>query len=64
MSFDPDFMKFMGYRYSVIEDKIDECLAAAQRGESSISISRDDLTDEEVQYLQQEVQRRIESGRF
>lgn len=56
-----DFMNFMGYRNMVVEDKIEECLAAARRGESSISIDRGDLTDDEVRYLQREVQRRLGS---
>lgn len=58
------FMSFMGYRNMVVEDKIEECLAAARRGETSVSIDRGDLTDTEVAYLQREVQRRLESGRY
>ena len=65
MSFGNDsFMSFMGYRNMVVEDKIEECLAAARRGESSVSIDRGDLTDTEVAYVQKEVQRRLESGRY
>lgn len=60
MSFpDDDFMSFMGYRNMVVEEKIEECLSAARGGETSASIERDDLTDEEVAYLQKEVQRRL-----
>ena len=58
------FMSFMGYRNMVVEDKIEECLAAARRGETSIGIDRGDLTDAEVAYVQREVQRRLESGRY
>ena len=58
------FMSFMGYRNMVVEDKIEECLAAARRGEASVSIDRGDLTDAEVAYVQKEVQRRLESGRY
>ena len=54
-----DFMSFMGYRHMVVEEKIEECLSAARRGETSITIDRDDLTDDEVAYLQEEVQRRL-----
>ena len=57
------FMSFMGYRNMVVEDKIEECLAAARRGETSVSIDRGDLTDAEVAYVQREVQRKLESGR-
>ena len=60
MSFpNDDFMNFMCYRTMVVEDKIEECLSAARRGETSVSIDRDDLTDDEVAYLQKEVQRRL-----
>ncbi len=62
MSFpNDDFMSFMGYRNMVVEDKIEECLEAARRGETSVSIDRGDLTDEEAAYLQREVQRRLGS---
>ena len=65
MSFGNDsFMSFMGYRNMVVEDQIEECLAAARRGETSVSIDRGDLTDAEVAYVQREVQRRLESGRY
>ena len=53
------FMEFMGYRNMVVEDKIEECLSAARRGETEISIDRGDLTDDEAEYLQREVQRRL-----
>lgn len=60
MSFpNDDFMSFMGYRNMVVEEKIEECLSAARRGETAVSIDRGDLTDDEVQYLQREVHRRI-----
>ncbi len=59
---DDGFMEFMGYRNMVIEDKIEECLSAVRRGETEISIDCGDLTDDEVEYLQREVQRRINKG--
>ena len=57
-----DFMNFMGYRNMVVEEKVEECLSAARRGETSVSIDRDDLTDDEVAYLQKEVQHRLGNG--
>lgn len=54
-----DFMEYAGYRNMIIEDKIEECLEAAREGAESVSIDRDDLTDEEVEYLREEVLRRI-----
>ena len=60
MSFPYDnFMSFMGYRNMVVEEKIEECLSAARRGETAVSIDRGDLTDEEVKYLQEQVSRRL-----
>lgn len=60
MSFsNDDFMNFMGYRNMVVEEKIEECLSAACRGETAVSIDRGDLTDEEVKYLQEQVSRRL-----
>lgn len=59
-----DFMDFMGYRNMVVEDKIEECLSAARRDETEISIDRGDLTDDEAEYLQKEVQRRLKIGNF
>lgn len=63
MRFDSgDFMEFMGCRNMVVEEKIEECLAAARRGETSVSIDRGDLTDEEVRYLQEQVSRRLKNS--
>ena len=42
----------------LLEDKIRECLDAVHRGETEINIDRDDLTDDELLYVQNEVQRR------
>ena len=61
---DNGFMEFMGYRNMVGEDKIEECLSAARRGETEISIDRGDLTDDEAEYLQKEVKRRREKGNY
>ena len=53
------FMNYMGYRNSVIENKIDECLAQIRNGKTDITISRGDLTDSELEYLKSELERRI-----
>lgn len=57
-------MNYVGYRNMVMEDKTEECLPTARRGETEITIDRGDLTDSEAEYLQDEVRRRIESGRY
>ena len=54
-----DFMNFMGYRNMVVEEKIEECLSAARRGETAVSIDRGDLTDSELEYLYQELDKRL-----
>ena len=50
-----EFMEFIGYRNMVIEKKIEECLTAARRCKTEISIDCGDLTDDEAEYLQKEV---------
>lgn len=55
----PDFTNFLGYRNALLEEKLEECLVAIQRGETEIRIDRGDLTDSEVEYLQEEIRRRI-----
>ena len=59
-----DIMEYAGYRNMIVEDKIEECLAAKRQGAESISIDREDLTDAEVEYLREEVMRRIENGDY
>ena len=55
----PDFTNFLGYRNALLEAKLEECLSAIQRDETEIRIDRGDLTDSEVEYLQEEIRRRI-----
>lgn len=59
-----DFISFMGYRESLIDEKVEECLQAARRGEKEVSIDPGDLTDSELEQVQREVERRIRSGRY
>ena len=54
-----DFMNFMGCRNMVIEGKIEDFLANVRRGESKISVDCEDLTDDEIEYLQREIQLRL-----
>lgn len=60
---DKGFMEYMGYRNSLIEDKIDECLEKLKEGKTEITVDRGDLTDEEVRTVKREVERRYGSGR-
>ncbi len=62
--FDNEFTDFMGYRYTVVENKVEECLSAARRGETSVTIDAGDLTDGEVEYLKKELERRLNNGSY
>lgn len=64
MMFDNEFKDLMGYRYTVVENKVEECLSAAKRGETSVTIDADDLTDSEVEYLKKELERRLNNGSY
>lgn len=64
MMFDNEFKDLMGYRYTVVENKVEECLSAARRGENSVTIDADDLTDSEVEYLKKELERRLNNGSY
>lgn len=55
-------MDYMGYRNMIIEAKIEECLRQVRGGETEIVIDPEDLTSDELAYLEQEVNRRINHG--
>ena len=57
-----DFVNYMAFRNSVLENKIEQCLTAAQTGADSIDIDPGDLSDADIRYIQEEVQCRIECG--
>lgn len=54
-----DFMDYMGYRNTVVEEKIEECLSEIRSGKTEISVDRGDLTDSELEYLYQELDKRL-----
>ena len=54
-----ELASFMGYRYSVIEGEIEKCVEAYERGESQVTLDVGGLTDSEINYIYQEVERRI-----
>ena len=62
VDFMEDFMEYAGYRSTVVEEKIDECLEAARNGVSGVSFDREDLTDDEIEYIKEEVRRRLNAG--
>ena len=63
MSYNNDFMEFMGYRNMVVENKIDECLDALSCGEDLDDLDMGDLTDSEIDYLREKINKRS-SGRY
>ncbi len=63
MSYNNDFMEFMGYRNMVVENKIDECLDALSYGEDLDDLDMGDLTDSEIDYLREKINKRS-SGRY
>ena len=54
-----DFMDYRGYRNTVVEEKIEECLSEIRSGKTEISVDRGDLTDSELEYLYQELDKRL-----
>ncbi len=47
-----------------IEEKIKECLSAYRRGETTVTIDADGLSDSEIEHLREEVKRRILRGDY
>ena len=46
------------YRYVMLENVIQECLRKIRNGETEFEVDADDLTDDEIQYVAQEVENR------
>ena len=61
MFFDEELSDYLGTRSVAVEDKINECVDAARRGETSVEIDTGDLTESEIAHLKREVRRRIEN---
>jgi hypothetical protein len=59
-----DRTSYMGYQNSVLEGKFEECIAAFKRGESEIQLDVSGLTINEVNYIYNEVNRRINNGQY
>lgn len=62
--FDDELMEFAGYRYTVVENKVEECLSAVRKGETSVAIDAGDLTDGEIKYLKNELERKLNNGSY
>lgn len=48
----------------LMEEAVSECLAAARRGETKVSIDRGDFTDDEIRYIEKQVRSRLDNGVF
>ena len=59
---DNDFMAYMSYRDTLIEEKVNECLCKIKSGKNNVTVSRNDLTDEELEQVRKEVIRRLNNS--
>lgn len=54
-----DFCDYMGYRYVELQRIADICADAARKGEANVTLDCDDLTEDDLRYLEKEVARRL-----
>lgn len=54
-----DFCDYMGYRYVELQRIADICADAARKGEANVTLDCDDLTEDDLYYLEKEVARRL-----
>lgn len=54
-----DFCDYMGYRYVELQRIGDICADAARKGETNVTLDCDDLTEDDLRYLEKEVARRL-----
>lgn len=54
-----DFYDYMGYRYVELQRIADICADAARKGEANVTLDYDDLTEDDLRYLEKEVARRL-----
>lgn len=62
--FNDELTDFTGYRYTAVENKVEECLDAARRGETSVTVDAGDLADSEIEHLKNELERRLNNGSY
>lgn len=58
------FMDFIGYRHMNVEDIIKDCLERVKQGERFLEIPAEGLTQGEMEYIENEVRRRLQDGEF
>ena len=49
----------MGYRYVELQRIADICADAARKGKTNVTLDCDDLTEDDLRYLEKEVARRL-----
>ena len=54
-----DFTDYMSFRWSDLEGRVQECVDAIERGETSIQVDCSDMTSEEQEFFKRELQRRV-----
>jgi hypothetical protein len=59
-----DLTNYMGYRNYVLNGKIEECITAFRRGESEVQLDVSGLAANEVIYIYNEVNRRINTRQY
>lgn len=52
-------MDIIGYRYVILENKIQECLQRIMDGDTEFEVDAGDLTDSEILYVKNEIEKRL-----
>lgn len=56
---DLDFTDYLGYRYIELQRLADICADAARKGETNVTLDCGDLTEDDLRYLEKEVEHRL-----
>ena len=59
-----DFMDFMGYRSSRVEEAIKKCLREAKNGKTSAEFDSSEFTADEIRYIKNESKKRLQNGKY
>lgn len=59
---DPNFTDYLGYRYVELQRMADLCEEAARKGETNVTLDCGDLTEDDLRYLEKEVEHRLSGG--
>ena len=54
-----DFCDYVGFRYVELQRIADICTDAVRKGETNITLDCDNLTEDDLRYLEKEVARRL-----